>query len=81
MKSWQYKNLHEMTDDEKAQRRIDRNRASAAVSRERKKNYIIFLEQRVTELECQVHALKKEKSDLLWDNCLNLTIEDIDATT
>ena len=70
-----------MTDDEKAQRRIDRNRASAAVSRERKRNYISHLERRVNELEVQVHALKKEKGDLLWENCLKFTIDDIDATT
>lgn len=66
-----------MSEDEKAQRRICRNRVSAAVSRERKKNYVAYLEQRVNELEGQVHALKEEKNNLWWENCVNLAIKEI----
>ena len=79
--TWHSKRLSEMSSEEKAQRRIERNRASAAISRTRKKEYLAFLEKRVLELESQLHALKAEKSDLLWQNCLSLTIDDIRATT
>ena len=79
--TWHSKRLCDMTGDEKARRRIERNRASAAISRTKKKEYIAFLEKKVLELESQLHALKTEKSDLLWENCLSLTIDDISATT
>jgi hypothetical protein len=79
--TWHSKRLCEMTSEEKAQRRIERNRASAAISRTKKKLYVAFLEKRVLELEAQLHALKTEKNDILWQNCLSLTIDDISATT
>ncbi len=79
--TWHSKRVCEMTSEEKARRRIERNRASAAISRTKKKEYISFLENKVLELEAQLHALKTEKSDLLWQNCLSLTIDDISATT
>jgi len=79
--TWHSKRLCEMTSEEKARRRIERNRASAAISRTKKKEYISFLENKVLELESQLHALKTEKSDLLWQNWLSLTIDDIRATT
>ena len=79
--TWHSKRLCEMTSEEKARRRIERNRASAAISRTKKKEYISFLENKVLELESQLHALKTEKSDLLWQNWLSLTIDDISATT
>ena len=79
--TWHSKRLCEMTSEEKARRRIERNRASAAISRTRKKEYITFLERRVAALESPLHALKTEKNDILWQNCLSLTIDDISATT
>ena len=79
--TWRSKRLCEMTSEEKVRRRIERNRASAAMSRTKKKAYISFLEQRVIELESELHALKEEKGDLLWENCLSVTIDDIGATT
>ena len=79
--TWHSKRLCEMTSEEKARRRIERNRASAAISRTKKKEYISFLENKVLELESQLHALKTEKSDLWWQNWLSLTIDDISATT
>lgn len=60
------KSLDDMTTEEKVQRRIDRNRASAAVSRARKKSYIALLEKRVNDLECQIHELNEEKRARLW---------------
>jgi len=56
----------EMTTEEKAERRMRRNRISAAVSRERKRKYIEELEDAVTNLEGQVVALYEENR--LWQS-------------
>ena len=56
----------EMTTEEKAQRRMARNRASAAISRERKRKYIEELEHQVGQLEWQVYALYEENR--LWQS-------------
>ena len=57
---------YEMTAEEKAARRMARNRASAATSRERKRKYIEELEQQVGQLEWQVYALYEENR--LWQS-------------
>ena len=56
----------EMTAEEKAERRMRRNRASAATSRERKRKYIEELENAVSSLEEQVVALYEENR--LWQS-------------
>ena len=56
----------EMTAEEKAQRRMMRNRASAATSRERKRKYIEELEHQVDHLEWQVCMLYEENR--LWQS-------------
>jgi len=56
----------EMTAEEKAQRRMLRNRASAATSRERKRKYIEQLEHQVDHLEWQVYMLYEENR--LWQS-------------
>jgi len=56
----------DMTTEEKAERRMRRNRMSAAVSRERKRKYIEELEDAVTNLEGQVVALYEENR--LWQS-------------
>ena len=56
----------EMTTDDKAQRRMARNRASAATSRERKRKYIEDLEYQVGQLEWQVCSLYEENR--LWQS-------------
>lgn len=58
--------FEEMTAEEKAQRRMARNRASAAVSRERKRKYVEELEEMVSQLEGQVVALYEENR--LWQS-------------
>ena len=56
----------DMTEEEKAHRRMMRNRMSAAVSRERKRKYIEELEDAVINLERQVVALYEENR--LWQS-------------
>ena len=56
----------DMTDEQKAKRRMMRNRMSAAVSRERKRKYVEELEDAVNDLEGQVIALYEENR--LWQS-------------
>lgn len=56
----------EITTEDKALRRMARNRASAATSRERKRKYIEELEDMVGQLEGQVFALYEENR--LWQS-------------
>ena len=44
----------------KAEARMQRNRESAATSRERKRKYVTYLEQQVGELERTVELLRNE---------------------
>lgn len=66
----------DMAEEEKARRRMMRNRMSAAVSRERKRKYIEELENAVCNLEGQVVALYEENR--LWQSLELPPLEDGD---
>ena len=70
-------NDDEVDVEDKAQRRILRNRISAAVSRERKKAYLRQLEQRVQELETELLELREENSKLIWQSFLKFEFEEL----
>ena len=62
-------------DEAKRQKRMQRNRESAATSRERKRKYIAYLEEQVCQLERTVDVLQTENS--FWRS---LGVETYDET-
>jgi len=52
--------MRNLTAEERRQRRLERNRLSARMSRLRKKDYLTLLEGRATALQIQVHRKRLE---------------------